>query len=245
MKKCHCEEGLAEWIMSYADMITILMAFFVVMYSMAGDKKDNPKTEATMASLRNWLGPDRNQWPMVRMFDSRRMQTPFDKPAPPDRHRGATDNPQATVPQPDESHPDGVTIYLPLKAAALSANGRDQLAKVVDHVSGKMNFIEIRGQVNRHVERQNGHTVESMEEVYRKCKLVMDFLVERGVNPERLQIRIVRPQNGNDETELAELDRDVRVDVFMLKQLLDPHPGLQTRSILNGKTKKKEETAAK
>ena len=29
-KPCHCEEGLPEWIMSYADMITILMAFLVV-----------------------------------------------------------------------------------------------------------------------------------------------------------------------------------------------------------------------
>ena len=44
-KKCHCEEGLAEWVMSYADMITILMAFFVVMYSMAG---------ATVRTRRAW-----------------------------------------------------------------------------------------------------------------------------------------------------------------------------------------------
>ncbi len=245
MKKCHCEEGLAEWIMSYADMITILMAFFVVMYSMAGDKKDNPKTEATMASLRNWLGPDRSQWPMLRMFESRRMQTQFDKPAPPDRHRGATDNTKATVPQPDASHPDGVTIYLPLKADALTSDGREQLGKVIDHVSGKMNLIEIRGQAKRHIERRYGHTAETMEEVYRKCKLVMDFMVERGINPERLQIRIVRPQIEPDETELAKLERDIQVDVFMLNQLLELQPGVKTRSILNGKTTKKEPSEKK
>ncbi len=69
-----------------------------------------------------------------------------------------------------------------------------------------MNLIEIRGQAKRHVERRYGHTAETMEEVYRKCKLVMDFMVERGINPERLQIRIVRPQNEPDETELAKLD---------------------------------------
>ena len=53
--KCHCEEGLPEWIMSYADMITILMAFFVVMYSMAGSK-DEGKEEEVLDSLRIWLG---------------------------------------------------------------------------------------------------------------------------------------------------------------------------------------------
>jgi hypothetical protein len=241
MKKCHCEEGLAEWIMSYADMITILMAFFVVMYSMAGDKKSNPKTEATMASLRNWLGPTRNEWPMFRMFESRRLHTQFDKPAPPDRHRGATDNTQATVPQPDATHPDGVTIYLPLRARAINVEGREQLAKVLEHVSGKMNLIEIRGQSKRHIERQHGHTAETMEEVYRKCKLVLDFLVESGINPERLQIRIVRPESGPNETELAKLERDVQVDVFMLSQLLELQPGVKTRSLKSAKSTKVEE----
>src|SRR5205085_6317525 len=56
--KCNCpEEGLPEWIMSYADMITILMAFFVVMYSMAGDKNES-KQEAVMQSLHDRFGPD-------------------------------------------------------------------------------------------------------------------------------------------------------------------------------------------
>src|SRR5208282_4385038 len=56
--KCHdCEEGLPEWIMSYADMITILMAFFVVMYSMAGAPKDKKKEEAVMHALREQFGP--------------------------------------------------------------------------------------------------------------------------------------------------------------------------------------------
>ena len=59
--KCECEEGIAEWVMSYADMITILMAFFVVMYSMAGTP-DEAKEEAVFRSLREQFGPMIRGW---------------------------------------------------------------------------------------------------------------------------------------------------------------------------------------
>src|ERR1041385_4546233 len=48
-------EGAPEWMVSYADMITILMAFFVVMYSMAGTK-ESEKQEPVMSSLRKQFG---------------------------------------------------------------------------------------------------------------------------------------------------------------------------------------------
>jgi chemotaxis protein MotB len=221
-KKCHCEEGLAEWIMSYADMITILMAFFVVMYSMAGDKKENPKVDAVMDSLRSWLGPAREHWPTSRARSGRRLITAFDVPTPPDRHRGATENTKATVPQPNATFPDGVTIYVPAATSDLEQAVRDDLSKVLETVAGKMNLIEIRGQAKRHVYRKLGAGQSASDMVYDKCRLVMDFLLSRGVNPERIQIRIVRAEGTSDETGLAASNRDIQVDVFMLNQLLSP-----------------------
>ena len=43
----------------------------------------------------------------------------------------------------------------------MNNEGREQLAKVLDHVSGKMNLIEIRGQAKRHIERKHGHTADA------------------------------------------------------------------------------------
>jgi flagellar motor protein MotB len=44
------QEGAPEWMVSYADMITIMMAFFVVMYAMA-PKKDQEKKESPTQRL--------------------------------------------------------------------------------------------------------------------------------------------------------------------------------------------------
>ena len=227
-KKCHCEEGLAEWIMSYADMITILMAFFVVMYSMAGDKNPEAKTEAVMGSLRQWLGPGREHWPMTWGIPRKRLATELDVPAPADRHRAATENVKSTVPQPNATFPDGVTIFLPatslppLPTESLDQQTRDELEKVVETVAGKMNLIEIRGQARRHFYRQLKASQNAADQVYQRCRVVMDHLVERGINPQRIQILIVRAEASGDESKLAAGNHDIQLDIFMLGELLKP-----------------------
>jgi hypothetical protein len=219
--------------MSYADMITILMAFFVVMYSMAGEKKDSPKVEAVMGSLRQWLGPTRVHWPMSRN-SQKRLWTPFDTPAPADRHRAATDNTKSTVPQPHATHPDGVTIYLPAApiprqvGEQLSRETRDELMKIVETVAGKMNLIEIRGQAKRHFYRRLDPTQNVADLVYQKCRLIMEFLIEQGINPERIQMRIVRTEGNTEEADLVAKNRDIQLDVFMLNELLELQPGVKT-----------------
>lgn len=220
--------------MSYADMITILMAFFVVMYSMAGDKNDSPQTEAVMGSLRNWLGPTRQHWPMTWMANQRRLPTKFDLPAPPDLDRGATYNSKSTVPQPNATFPDGVTIYLPGSAYAmptgekLNRESREELSKVVENVAGKLNLIEIRGQAKRHFHRKLGPSQNATDLVYQKCRLIMEYLIEQGIDAQRIQVRIVRAEGNSDETKLAAKNRDIQIDVFMLNEVLELQPGVNT-----------------
>ena len=53
-------EGAPEWMVSYADMITILMSFFVVMFSIASGDSSGKRTaqqETVIASLEYRFGP--------------------------------------------------------------------------------------------------------------------------------------------------------------------------------------------
>ncbi|MDZ4819383.1 MAG: flagellar motor protein MotB [Planctomycetota bacterium] len=226
-KKGHTEEGLPEWIMSYADMITILMAFFVVMYSMAG-KKDTKKAEAVMQSFRQWLGPSNDSWPLTRIHQGKRLHTAYDSPSPVDRHKGATDNVKATVPQPDQAYPDGATVYLSTTDEQLSKEAKEHLRSALEHISGKRNLIEIRGQAKRHASLEGTPYKNTSDMVYQKCRMVMDYLIAQGIDAERLQIRIIRADVEATAAELAELRRDVQLDVFMLPQYLDAPPVIRS-----------------
>src|SRR5262245_60042506 len=69
------QEGAPEWMVSYADMITIMMAFFVVMYAMAPkkdqEKKESP-TQRLMNSIHKRFGPDYEPFgPMLELSLSR------------------------------------------------------------------------------------------------------------------------------------------------------------------------------
>ena len=56
-------EGAPEWMVSFADMITIMMSFFVIMFALAageaakGKKAHNEQQQAALDSLQNRFGP--------------------------------------------------------------------------------------------------------------------------------------------------------------------------------------------
>jgi hypothetical protein len=186
-----------------------------------------------MGSLRQWLGPGREHWPMTWGIPRKRLPTEFDVPAPADQHRAATENTKSTVPQPNATFPDGVTIYLsasrnqPAPDEKLDRETRDELSRIAETVAGKMNLIEIRGQAKRHFHRQLNASQNAADVVFQKCRLVMDYLIESGVNPERIAVRIIRAEGSSDETGLAAKNHDIQIDVFMLSEVLQPQPGVK------------------
>ncbi|MBX7166542.1 MAG: hypothetical protein K1X74_09370 [Pirellulales bacterium] len=204
------EEGLPEWIMSYADMITILMAFFVVMYSMAG-KTDEKKAEAVVRSLRIWLGGFRGPGPDMH---SQRTTTA------PERGSSQPTNSVKTF-QSRESTAAGGTMYYKVDQQQLDDEDRLQLDMAVEVLAGKRHLVEIRAQASRRPLPPDSGFEDHYALAYHVAKLAADYLVARGIEQERIQLRVAaRPGPGTAASDRMLLSHDCRVDVFLLNEVL-------------------------
>jgi chemotaxis protein MotB len=203
------EEGVAEWVMSYADMITILMAFFVVMFSMAGEK-DPPKEQAVMESLRNWLGP-------VRTIDGTQGETtspPRSREPVDGEHHGRSG---ATTWRKVQSL--GGSLYLDQNETALTPSQQEQLKEIVDLLSGKRQLVEIQGVPGARWSAASS-TDQAWDVLWAKCRLVADQLVALGIDRQRLQMHIASLAAEPADHNLLSESCDFRIDVNLSDRFL-------------------------
>jgi chemotaxis protein MotB len=238
--KCNCpEEGLPEWIMSYADMITILMAFFVVMYSMAGDKNPS-KQEAVMQSLHDRFGPE---WlkhltgvgpgpyvpkdsPIAGIKSGNKNR---DKEGTKDKQKGKRetrsrgDHPRVHTLRPGEQAAVGGIIYFPDGGSELAGESLEQLQIAAEEISGKPQRVEVRGHTSRRRPSKDSGYQDNWDLAYARAKSVMNQLVAMGIDSKRIVIGVSAENEpvGRGADPLA-LSRSARVEVFMLNETVEP-----------------------
>jgi len=226
------EEGLPEWIMSYADMITILMAFFVVMYSMAGVKKDDAKVEAVLRSFRSSLGPFASVLPgSIVPKDSALAGLvpvglgPVEGQAAPDGEAKTAPPPQIRVPRGSEPLAVGSVIFFDGASDKLSETNRLKLDEVAAALAGKPQRIEIRGHASRRPLPADSPYRDHWDLSYARCRRTLEFLVAAGIDPARVRLGVA-PQVAASQTARHPLllVSDSRVEVFMMNEFAEQFP---------------------
>ncbi|HWC88648.1 MAG TPA: flagellar motor protein MotB, partial [Pirellulales bacterium] len=206
-KACHCEEGLPEWIMSYADMITILMAFFVVMYSMAG-QKDVKKEQAVMNSLRLWLGGVQAPWPDLHSTGT----------ASSKGHGGGPRDGRSKMPAVARGlSAGGDALYFDATEPGLSPALKKQLRKTAEGLAGKRHLIEIRGVAGNRPLPAGSPYHDAVDLTFARCRQTRDYLASLGIEPERMQLVLAStsdPAVSADDPQL--LNHDARVDIMLM-----------------------------
>lgn len=226
-QKCNCpEEGLPEWIMSYADMITILMAFFVVMYSMAG-AKDKVKEEAVMKSLHRRFGPFASMPPgtLVPKDSPLAHEGGLGEQSGVEDEKGAHGGvsrrkaERVAVSLPGDRVALGGILYFDPGADELSDADKQKLKNISLDLAGKPQRIEIRAHATGRPLPPDSPFRDHRDLAYARCRKVMDELIAFGIDPDRIRMGVAsRESRASMVVDPRAANSDSVVEVFMLDE---------------------------
>lgn len=225
-------EGAPEWMVSYADMITIMMAFFVVMYALSG-KKDESTLRPVLTALKQQFGP---QWPFVHTtaghnrdrssrldrsgLNDHSSRVPGQGGPLPEDHK----NRVARVVRPGEGLVRGGRILFDDFGVTLNQQQKLQLQRVATDIAGKPQKIEIRGHASRQPLPVDSPYHDHWDLAYARCRSVMEYLESLNVDPRRIRLGV----SGNQEPAVSPgsdppAGGSSRVEIFILNEFIaDP-----------------------
>ncbi|MDA7979115.1 MAG: OmpA family protein [Pirellulales bacterium] len=221
--------GIPEWVVTFGDMMSLLLTFFIMLVSLS-EIKQNEKYQALVESIRHRFGHDTASLSMAP-GEMMPRNSNLEKLASQGRAlRANTMNGGAPVKaavgeharvefvRPGTETVIGTRVQFEMGSSELSEQAKVQLQIATRDMIGKPQKIEVRGHTSPKPEISGSSAADNFELSYRRCRAVRDFLIELGVDEER-----IRPSQAGDHEPLpADLQdaarQSARVDVFLLDE---------------------------
>ena len=218
--------GGGAWKVAYADFVTAMMAFFLVMWITA----QNTKVKQAIAHYFNQAeaAPKR---PVRRPRDESDEPPPKHvlQPVMPSLTTDPTD-PEARVPRVltmRESYRSsvGTFVYFADGSAELDEVAQKRLTRLLPWIMGKPQKIEVRGHAPDSSRAAADHGADAAPSLaawqlsYARCLAVMKFLETNGIPAHRLRLSQAGPHEPlTTRTEPLWQARNPRVEVFVLNE---------------------------
>jgi len=231
--------GIPEWVVTFGDMMSLLLTFFIMLVSMS-EIKQQEQFQAMVESMRRRFGHDSaaiSQIPgparphnskfdqMATMGRARRLDTMRggDKVRAP-----VGDSPRVQQIRQAEDRTQGGKLLFDRDSAELTEADRQKLAEIAKDLQGKPQKIEIRGHTSTRPLAPGSSFRNHWDLAYARCYNTMQCLVKLGINRKRITIGVAAE---NEPAEVSEdpqkLQENSRVEIYMLNELaqgLEPTP---------------------
>ncbi len=248
--------GGGAWKVAYADFVTAMMAFFLVMWITAQNKQmkiavahyfNDPfnsmsKTLGPQAAGSITTGPlapgSKTLLPSHRPGDPAGAKRPKNAPKPVGRKveetgpkpwagdgklSGGVGKPTLFVLNNGKQQGTGTIVLFGEHASELSDKAREQLDQMLPLLMGKRQKIELRGHARQ---RQSGGEEDVWQLSYARCKATMKYLVEAGIEADRIRLSQAGPNEPHTILEGAESGtQNSCVDIMVLPELADDYFG--------------------
>lgn len=232
MAECECPAGVPEWLVTFGDMMSLLLTFFIMLVSMSEMKKDE-QYQAMVEAIQKQFGHDSapdsmapgNQKPrnsnmsaVAVMGRSKRLDLmqggqPLKAPV------GENAKPQAPI------NGEKTSIRFELLFNSLTAEPivRDpaKINGVIAEMAGKNQYIEISGHTTKLRLPKDSTYEDHFDLAYARAIVAKKLLIQKGISPDQIILKSFgssQPRNFSIvPEEQAENDR---VEVVMTNQVI-------------------------
>ena len=210
--------GGGAWKVAYADFVTAMMAFFLVMWIVAQNK---PVKEAIAGYFRDPSGSGLTPGGQGFLEGG----APRSKQGSDSKKRGGGGRvPSLAMLQNQKGTSVGASITFPESSALIDDQSRDRLNDILPLLMGKKTKIELRAHVIRLTQDDKQDAAAAWQLCYERCLAVMNFLTQKGIDPDRFRLS----QAGPYEPQVTASDplwrrRNSRVEVIMLNEYVDDY----------------------
>lgn len=221
--------GAPEWMLTYGDMMTLLLTIFVMLVSM-GELKQTDKFQGVADSLHAQFGYEnlsllsdelRPRNPMLAALAiALRLQRQNAMQGEHQTRPVAGESDHVRLVRPGDRTTVGTAIFFEDTTAALSNQNKADLRGISDLLTGKPQKIEVRGHTSQQL-TPNTDGGDHWELAYRRARATMQFLVDDlKVDPARIRLSAAGPfepmQMGPDPQRVR---ANPRVEVFLLEEV--------------------------
>lgn len=226
--------GIPEWVVTFGDMMSLLLTFFILLFSMS-EVRSNEKIKELMGSMQRTFG--RHPAPAtplpVGVMKSNVRQTPSapeGKEKKRTQSRSGLDNSKVSMGEDPLARSVrqgtytivGRAVLFAESSAELSDEARTQLDEAAVLLAGKPNKIAVRGHTSRKPLPEGSQFHSDWELAFARCNRAAEYLASRGVERERLELDVVGASEpvyrGANHGLLQE---NSRVEVFLLDRFVE------------------------
>jgi len=229
--------GIPEWVVTFGDMMSLLLTFFIMLFSMS-EIKEEQRYQAIADAMRKRFGHD-TSWMSLLPGRSRPRNSALEKLASLGRARRLDlmrggdkikapvgDHPRVLTIRHGDASTRGAVVYFAEGEAQLTGKDRRVLQATAEVIGGKPQKIEIRGHTSNKPLPPHSPYKSHWDLAYARSRLVADALIEQGIDPKRIRLAVAgenEPKHISGDPLLRR--ENPRVEIFMLSELAEDLEG--------------------
>jgi chemotaxis protein MotB len=229
-------ESAPLWIISFADLVTLLMSFFVILAAgrpqdTATDPEFAKVVAAVKAAFKNLpettasVDPNKDLAEIIRKLEALLKKDVPRKRAPGETNDKGIAGKSFRVRRLREGMEitAGGPVFFDPFSAVLNAQGREDVAKLGEAIKGHRNMIEIRGHALEEPRPENWTYQDAMKLSYERAAAATNELIRAGIDPRTVRIVAAGPNEPlvRGVYDPVKAGDNRRVEILVREALLD------------------------